>query len=207
MVSTPEDLRLLVTESRIVLRARFTHDGVVYARSSTHLGNSLIFFYPRDDKSSPPIPGSIKYIFDTRDGTAFAVQRHLMPEPGTIDPFALYPDFPARLYSTSLNDTLEMVKVGWITSHFARWQISPEHVVVLSLSKVCILYSLIHMDKISFCNNSIRIMYIDRRNKSFIHLHINSQVVLSMTVMLVQTCTLLFFYVCWSYSDCTMIAQ
>ena len=66
----------------------------------------------------------------------FAVQRHLDMQAGTIDPFAPYPNFPAELYSTSLDDNLEIVQVDWVTSHFARWQISACHVVAVSLSKV-----------------------------------------------------------------------
>lgn len=135
-VLVPPDLRPLVATSRIVLRARLKHNGLVYARSSTHLGNSLIYFYPRGDRSSPLTPGSVKYIFDKDGQTAFAVQRHLDMHRGTIDPFAPYPDFPAKLYSSTLSDHLEFVEVDWVFSHFARWQISPEHVVVLSLSKV-----------------------------------------------------------------------
>lgn len=135
-VSTPADLRPLINGSKVILRARFNHHGVIYARSSTHLGNSLIHFYPNGDKSLPPIPGSIKYIFATRHTVAFAVQRHLNKCAGTIDPFTRYPDFPAKLYSAALADKLEVVEVDWVMSHFARWQISSGHVVVLSLSKV-----------------------------------------------------------------------
>jgi hypothetical protein len=135
-VSVPNDLQPLLAEKKVGLRARFKHDGIVYARSSTHVGNSLVHFYPDGCKSSTAVPGSIKYIFDGCDGISFAVQRHFDADPGTSDPFALYPDFPAKLYSTTLSDKLEIVKVEWIKSHFARWRMSSEHVVVVSLSKV-----------------------------------------------------------------------
>jgi hypothetical protein len=135
-VSVPSDLQPLINGSKVMLRARCHLHGVVYARSSTHLGNSLVHFYPGGNKSSPPIPGSIKYIFATQNTVAFAVQRHLNMRPGTVDPFAAYPDFPARLYASTLADELEVVELDWVTCHFARWQISSEHVVVLSLSKV-----------------------------------------------------------------------
>jgi hypothetical protein len=135
-VSVPSDLQPLIDGSKVILHAWCHLHGLVYAHSSTHLGNSLIHFYPGGNKSSPPIPGSIKYIFATQNTVAFAVQRHLNMQPGTIDPFAAYPDFPAKLYASALADELEVVELDWVTCHFARWQISSEHVVVLSLSKV-----------------------------------------------------------------------
>lgn len=135
-VLTPADLRPLINGSKVVLQARLNHHGVVYARSSTHLGNSLIYFYPKGNKSLPPVPGSIKYIFTAQNAVAFAVQRHLNKCTRTVDPFARYPDFPAKLYSAALADKLEVVEVDWVMSHVARWQISSDDVVVLSLSKV-----------------------------------------------------------------------
>jgi hypothetical protein len=132
----PTDLRPLVTGNRVTLQARFKHGGVVYARSSTHTGNSLVYFYPCGNKSSRPVPGSIKYVFNDGGRVAFAVQRQLDMYPGTVDPFVHYPDFPARLYSSSLADQIEKVEVEWVQSHFARWKISREHAVVLNLSKV-----------------------------------------------------------------------
>ena len=135
-VPAPEDLRPLTGHRQVVLHARFTHDGVVYARSSTHIGNSLIYFYPGGELSLTPVPGCIKYIFNGPNGISFAVQRHLDSAVNTVNPFAPYPDFPAALYSSSLAEKLEVVEVGWVTSHFARWKISSENVVVISLSKV-----------------------------------------------------------------------
>ncbi|TDL13614.1 hypothetical protein BD410DRAFT_735121 [Rickenella mellea] len=135
-VVVPSDLRRLIKGPRVVLRARHNYCGTVYARSSTHLGNSLIEFCPAGNRACSPVPGCIKYIILNPDKPIFAVQRHLNVPQGTVDPFAPYPDFPAKLYSALLSDDLELVEADWVVSHFARWAISSECVVVLSLSKV-----------------------------------------------------------------------
>jgi len=64
----------------------------------------------------------------------FAVQRQLEAPQGVLDPFKPYPNFAAKLYSSRLSEELEVVHVDWVLCHFAHWQISSEHVVVLSLS-------------------------------------------------------------------------
>ncbi|KAI5993442.1 hypothetical protein EDD15DRAFT_2437983 [Pisolithus albus] len=61
--ATPEDLYHIVHQRTVVLRAHLRHEGVIYSRSSTHIGNSLIMFYPQGVRTSSPVPGSIKYIF------------------------------------------------------------------------------------------------------------------------------------------------
>jgi hypothetical protein len=132
--NVPIDLRSLVGEKKIALRARYKHQGIVYSRSSAHLGNSLIYFYPHGVKSEK-VPGSIKYIVHKQGKILFAVQRHLDIPNDVVDPFKPYPYFPAKLYRSTLAD-LELVEIDWVLSHFARWQISQDHVVVLSLSKV-----------------------------------------------------------------------
>jgi hypothetical protein len=139
LVTTPADLRLLVNTDKVALQARFRHKGVMYTRSATHMGNSLIQFYPGGSTVSPALPGSIEYIFRTPDGpVSFAVRRQLPLSEGTLDPFRHYPHFPAKLYSSSLAGTLELVRADWVMAHFARYQSSNLHAVVLSLSRVCI---------------------------------------------------------------------
>ncbi|KAG2741909.1 hypothetical protein P692DRAFT_201725997 [Suillus brevipes Sb2] len=121
-----------------VLRARLKFNGVIYSRASTHVGNSQVLFYPRGDQLSSPVPGSIQHIYATPAGElVFAVHRQLPLDcHDTIDPFAVYPDFPAKLYSSSFSSHLENVKVSWVVSHFARWEISSDRVVILSLCRV-----------------------------------------------------------------------
>ena len=66
----------------------------------------------------------------------FAVQCQDVAHPSVVDPFKPYPHFPAKLYSSSIHDTLEVVHVDWVLCHFAQWQMSSDHVVILSLSQV-----------------------------------------------------------------------
>jgi hypothetical protein len=134
--TVPNELRPLAQKLKAIMRARLRHNGVIYADSSTHLGNSLNHFYTNGDRSKSPTPGCIKYIFERQGEMVFAVQRQLNAHPNVVDPFEPYPHFAAKLYSSHLSQTLELVHVNWVMCHFARWQISSEHVVVLSLSRV-----------------------------------------------------------------------
>jgi hypothetical protein len=136
LVSVPDDLRPLVSVAKVCLMATVQHCGLRFSRSSTHLGNSLIQFYPAGRTSSETVPGCIKYIYRTQGGISFAVQRHLDVNPDTANPWASYPHFPGRLYSKSLADKLEPVAPDWVVSHFVRYQVSPEHTLVLSLDTV-----------------------------------------------------------------------
>ncbi|KAG1836959.1 hypothetical protein DFJ58DRAFT_615406, partial [Suillus subalutaceus] len=116
---------------RAVLHARVTYKGSIYTRESTHVGNSLVLYYP-DGVMHTQIPGTIRYIFRTKDGLGFAVQHHL-PLHSYPDPFRHYPYFPAQLHSSSRADHLEVVRPEWVVSHFARWNFSPQHIVAVSL--------------------------------------------------------------------------
>ncbi|KAI6101986.1 hypothetical protein EDD16DRAFT_1495134 [Pisolithus croceorrhizus] len=124
-------------DNDVILRARLKHvPGVYYCRSSTHIGNSLILFYSQGNWSLSPVPGSIKYIYESEGSWHFAVQRQRSLATIGTDPYAAYPHFPAKLYSSALEEKLESVRVSWVISHFAQWAVSHEHVVVLSLCKV-----------------------------------------------------------------------
>jgi hypothetical protein len=81
-------------------------------------------FYPHGDRTLSPIPASIKHIYRDKK-TYLAVQRQLPAGNTVVDPFALYPYFPAKLYSSQLSPTLELVQLDWIFSHYARWNFSP----------------------------------------------------------------------------------
>jgi hypothetical protein len=136
--AVPDDLYTLLRRRTAILCATLKFDGVIYSRASTHLGNSQILYYPRGDWTLTPVPASIKYIYGMLTGELlFAAQRHLPLDPHdcTIDPFSIYPDFPAKMYSTKLESRLENVKVTWVVSHFARWTVSSRHSVILSLSR------------------------------------------------------------------------
>lgn len=135
-VVVPRDLFRLTHQRTAVLRAHVRHEGVVYSRSSTHVGNSLIMFYPQGYLSASPIPGSIKYIFGDNGLLTLAVQRQLpLPSRKQHDPFASYPHFPAKLYSSVVSDDLETVRLSWVVSHFSRLAVTDDRVVVLSLCR------------------------------------------------------------------------
>jgi hypothetical protein len=142
-VFTPPDLQHLVTHPKVVLSARYRHNGVMYARSSTHVGNSLVYFYPDGDRNSSAIHGSIKYIFKSKSNSfRFAVQRQLPLPSGVTDPFAPYPHFPAMLCSSQLQSALDIVEVDWVITHYARWEMSQMLAVVLTLYRVSFLFDL-----------------------------------------------------------------
>lgn len=153
---TPDDLRPLIHTHEVLLKAHWKHEGANYSRSSTHLGNSLIEYYRDGSKSSPPVPGSIKYIYQHEGRVYFAVQRHRPAPREVCDPFRHYPDFPAKLYLCSFVDRLEAVKADWVFGHVARWQFSPESVVVVSLSRVSCCFLLSHI----LTNDSLELIVI-----------------------------------------------
>jgi hypothetical protein len=141
--AVPSDLCQLVKKLKVGLQARLKLRGIVYSTVSAHVGNSLVYFYPKGNKSSSPVPGSIKYIVSRKGEATLAVRRQLPcnRNQGFVDPFSRYAHFPARLYDSRLSDILEEVKTEWVMCHFARWNISSEHAVVLSLSRVLHLFS------------------------------------------------------------------
>ena len=143
-VDPPHDLLQLVKQ-KVIMRAQFTYNGITFTRSSTHLGNSLVHFYPNGDRSHSPIPGSIKYIFELNGNVSIAVQRQNPASEGILDPFRLYAHFPAKMYSHKLADDLEIIEVRWIMAHFARWPVSSDSVVVLSLSRVGLFSTLLSL--------------------------------------------------------------
>jgi hypothetical protein len=134
----PEDLRPLLDplQRKVVMHARLWHNGVIYATSQTHTGNSLVHFYAHGNRSSL-VPGSIKYIYQDQGKYFLAIQWQLPVCDNVSDSYSIYPHFPAKLYSSGLSAQLEQVQADWILSHYARWPLSAMQVVVLSLSRVC----------------------------------------------------------------------
>lgn len=133
--ATPEDLHQLIHVRWVVLHACTLHGGSIYTCHSTHMGNSLILYYPYGARDMQPTPGIIKYIFEKEKEVHFAVQRHL-PLHSHLDPFRHYPHFLARLHSSALAENLEVVMLEWVVSHFMWWNFSPHHIVAVSLCPV-----------------------------------------------------------------------
>ncbi|KAF8836708.1 hypothetical protein BDN67DRAFT_866652, partial [Paxillus ammoniavirescens] len=135
--ATPVDLRTLISQPSITLHAYHCMNRLVYARSSIHVGNSLITYHPGGDTSLPAVPGCIKYIFGSDGKISFAVQ--CQKTASGIDPFHHYPHFPAWVYSATLSSILEEVKLAWVLSHYMQWQFAPGYIVVLTLSQVTLV--------------------------------------------------------------------
>lgn len=136
-VTVSEDLYALIKQCTAILHAHLKFDGVIYSRASTHVRNSQFIFYPQGDQLLSPVPGSIQHIYATPTGElVFAVHKLLPLHDQTIDLFAMYPHFPAKMFSSSFYSHLENVKVSWAVGHFARWAVSSDIVVILSLSHV-----------------------------------------------------------------------
>jgi len=140
----PTELRPLISGCQVALWARHRFNGVVFARSSTHVGNSLVMFHPDGNLSVSPTPASIKYIVvlpkvNGSRQTLYTVHRQLEITEGSIDPFTPYtPYFPAKVYSTNLSTNLELISPDWVLSHYARWHLDRDRAAVLTLSRVSV---------------------------------------------------------------------
>jgi hypothetical protein len=115
----------------------------MYMQHQWHMGNSLILFYPGSFTSSSAVPGSIEYIFRIPNGCppSLFTARFLfqMGPPTHSDIILIF----LHNFIHLLPRSLELVEVDWVLAHYAHWQFSDSHAVVLSLSQVCkIHYSL-----------------------------------------------------------------
>ncbi|KAF8582896.1 hypothetical protein K439DRAFT_1647409 [Ramaria rubella] len=123
-------------ECKKLFEKAYLHKGYQYAGTqddaedtplqSKTFPEDFLHFYPGGNKNSLPVPGSIQH---------FLPRREPVLRCDVLDPFKPYAHFPTKLYSPKLSGQLEVVKVDWVVSHYARWPISLEHVVVLSLSR------------------------------------------------------------------------
>lgn len=135
--ATPDVLKPLVgNTSEVYLRGRINHGGVTYTTETTHLGNSVVEYYT---STSPRIStfGTIRHIY-SKDGTnfLFAIAEQLPLDASSADPYAAYPHFRAKSYSTAQNLQLICVEPSAVCGHAARWVIESERAVILSLSRV-----------------------------------------------------------------------
>lgn len=116
--------------------AHRTHNGINYSHASTHLGNSLVLYYP-SAHSVTPVPGSIEKITLSSEGVLLSIRRQAQLSPGQYDPFRRYPSFPASVYSSNMVDgPADQVAFESVVSHVARFTFSFNRVVILNLSRV-----------------------------------------------------------------------
>ncbi|KAJ7602580.1 hypothetical protein FB45DRAFT_758086 [Roridomyces roridus] len=116
-------------------RAHYTFNGANFSRASTHLGNSLILYYP-SHSAITPIPGSIENIVCEGGTTTFSVRPHEVLPPGKMDPFLRYhPYLPATTYSSEMQPTTHKISPSMVLSHCARFEFSDDRAVILNLAR------------------------------------------------------------------------
>ncbi|KAF7293317.1 hypothetical protein HMN09_01211100 [Mycena chlorophos] len=88
-------------------RARYTRNGTTFARASTHLGDSLVLYYPPN--SNVAVPGSIEHISSVGNEVRFEIRPQASLRRGMLDPFKRYPLFPASTYSAKMGNYTDTV--------------------------------------------------------------------------------------------------
>ncbi|KAJ7259357.1 hypothetical protein C8J57DRAFT_1010009, partial [Mycena rebaudengoi] len=114
-------------------RAHYTYQGVNFSRTSTHLGNSLILYYPSPQGDA--IAGSIQKIITRGDDTFFIVRRQAPLPASSFDPFLRYPHFPATSYCSRMEEATDTISPSHVVSHCARFDFSNDRSVILNLSR------------------------------------------------------------------------
>ena len=135
--SVPSDLKSIVNAKgdKISLQARLWQNSIMYSVESTHAGNSQIHFYPNGDLHSPPVAGSIQYIYNVGNGPCLTVYHQQALPNHIFDPFSCYPHFLVKLHSSCLLTTLEQVDP---VCHYARCVMDENHAVILKLAQVSV---------------------------------------------------------------------
>lgn len=127
----------------ITFRKRILINGVMFSTSNTHLGNSTIDYSAshRGALSSGTIEHIVQIDNSNNDKRAerttyFAIRPFSpLPEGSFDDPFAKYPDFPARVHSIHPENT-EIILPSQVRSHSASFAIpNTNRVVTVSLSR------------------------------------------------------------------------
>ncbi|KAJ6484909.1 hypothetical protein C8R45DRAFT_829718 [Mycena sanguinolenta] len=116
-------------------RAHYTHQGINYSRDTTHLGNSLVLYYPSSDAASTTA-GSIQRISAENGQTYFHIRRQAPLPAGKFDPFLPFPYFPAKTYSSKMSALEDKVPPELVLSHCARYKFSDDRAVIIDLSRV-----------------------------------------------------------------------
>jgi hypothetical protein len=108
-----------------------------YSRAETHLGNSLVSYYP-SKSATEPVAGSIQTITARGQHVWLTIKRQALLPSGSYDPFVRYPYFPASLYSSRMFEgNVDHVPVASVVSHVARFTVpGTEVAVILDLSRV-----------------------------------------------------------------------
>ncbi len=125
--------------------AYYTYHNVIYSQASTHLGGSLVCYYPHSASSELRV-GSIQDIRSEHGQVVFKIQRQEPLPSSKYDPFQRYPDFLATTFSSRMVDgTLDSVHPKLVRSHVARYEFSDERAVILDLCRVSIYVLLFYL--------------------------------------------------------------
>lgn len=120
-------------------RAYLPYDRGNLSPFKTHQGNSTIIYRP--SLSESPVPGQIQSIENIHThngqntGVRLHVRRHNPLSKALYDPFLRYPHFNARTYSSTLRETEDIIEVGDVVGHAARYDYSYGRSVLVNLSR------------------------------------------------------------------------
>ncbi|SJL17814.1 uncharacterized protein ARMOST_21376 [Armillaria ostoyae] len=120
---------------RQLSHAYYTYRGVTFSRQSTHLGGSLVAYYPTT-KSQDLMVGSIQEIKTESGQVLFAIKRQAPLPVAKFDPFKCYVDFPATTYSSKMVDgPLDSIHPSQIRLHVAQYEFSHECAIIIDLCR------------------------------------------------------------------------
>jgi hypothetical protein len=114
-------------------RAHYTHKGFNYSRSSTHEGNSIIFYKPSDKANERPVPGKIIKIIQRSNGVFFQVKCYENLSQDARDPFLLYQYLQAQTFSSTLCRDYQEIPVDFVVSHAAKYDFTNNRSVFVNL--------------------------------------------------------------------------
>jgi hypothetical protein len=120
-----------------VLSANHRISGKVFSRQTTHKGNSGIFYsIPFGSTTSRSVPGVIEYIYTSGEQTFYAVNRFKSYTGCIVNPFQSYPALHTSVFSTSLEDNLEIIHERDILGHLARFDMDSHRALIINLEKI-----------------------------------------------------------------------
>lgn len=126
-------------------KAHFFFNGVNFSRASTHLGNSLVIYYPPG--ASTAVAGRIEKIEVVNNKATFVIRRQKPLPANQSDPFKAFPHFPATTYSSKMSDAApDKVQPSSVISHCARFEFSNDRAVILNLSRVFLFLMLSQLE-------------------------------------------------------------
>lgn len=101
-------------------------------------GNQFICFWPEGDVSKEWVLAKITRIVTEQGATMFTVQQSVVPTRGSLDPFKVFwtQGFQAMMVLKSFKNDEESIPQSWIVAHIAHWEIGPDSMVVIKISRV-----------------------------------------------------------------------